>query len=80
MSFVDFWGDKRNRIAFFEDIAQELSFNPLVPDNWYSLKDDVIMSFKVFNFCSVLLFSFLFFTLLLFSFFLFVLFYIPLIN
>ena len=43
-----FWGDANERRRFFEDISKQLSFDPLVAENWYSVSDEVILNMKVF--------------------------------
>eukprot|EP00026_Physarum_polycephalum_P001339 Phypoly_transcript_01340.p1 GENE.Phypoly_transcript_01340~~Phypoly_transcript_01340.p1 ORF type:complete len:1070 (+),score=142.73 Phypoly_transcript_01340:227-3436(+) len=41
-----FWKDKKNQRAVFEAIAKAKGFDPLVAENWYSLKYDTVISFK----------------------------------
>lgn len=50
------WREEENRKKFFEWYAKKNEFDPLVPDNWYRVSIESIMSFKV-----SFLFLFLFF-------------------
>lgn len=44
------WDDIKNRKKFFERYARDNSFDPLLPDNWYSQKSSDILSSKVLSF------------------------------
>ena len=43
-----FWHDNKNRRRVFEEVADELGFDPLLPESWYSTSSDVIKSNLVF--------------------------------
>jgi hypothetical protein len=51
------WGDALHRRKFFENYAAESGFNPLIPNNWYSLSFESLKHVKVlFSSLSPLLF------------------------
>jgi hypothetical protein len=41
------WSDRENRREFFEKYAQSCGFDPLVPENWYSVPKQTILALKV---------------------------------
>eukprot|EP00026_Physarum_polycephalum_P001094 Phypoly_transcript_01095.p1 GENE.Phypoly_transcript_01095~~Phypoly_transcript_01095.p1 ORF type:complete len:1190 (+),score=164.67 Phypoly_transcript_01095:101-3670(+) len=41
-----YWGEEKNRRNFFDQIAKEAEFDPLVAENWYWLPRAKIMEFK----------------------------------
>ena len=42
-----YWNDADNRRSFFEKYAKEHGFNPLVPENWYTISAYDCMTQKV---------------------------------
>lgn len=51
-----YWNDAANRRKVFDRIAQENGFDPLIPENWYSISRNFIISQKVirsFNCCFI---------------------------
>lgn len=52
-----------NQKSFFDKLAQENNFDPLVPENWYNLPTSVVLSTKVcFNLIIIIsLYLFLYF-------------------
>lgn len=48
LSFSDPYSDPRTRRRFFEKLAREWGFDPLVPSNWYSQSHDSILALQVF--------------------------------
>ena len=53
ISFSDY-KDPKNRISFFKEYAVARGFDPLVPDNWYTIKHREIL---LANVCPLLLSS-----------------------
>ena len=43
-----YWGDETNRRKFFDEIACEGEFEPLVPENWYWLPRTSVTERKVY--------------------------------
>ena len=43
-----YWGDETNRRIFFDEIACEGEFEPLVPENWYWLPRTSVTERKVY--------------------------------
>lgn len=43
----NFWRDANNRRHFFDQLAKKKGFDPLIPDNWYSLSKATMISEKV---------------------------------
>jgi hypothetical protein len=43
----NYWIDVKNRRKFFLEVAKKFNFNPLVPENWYNISHDNILSCKV---------------------------------
>lgn len=41
------WEEEQNRKKFFDTIASENSFDPLVPNNWYSVSKSGVLKYKV---------------------------------
>jgi hypothetical protein len=41
------WNELRNRRKFFETYARRNDFNPLIPENWYSIDIERVVSEKV---------------------------------
>jgi hypothetical protein len=41
------WFYPEDRRNFFENYAKSKGFDPLVPDNWYNVTREQVMSFKV---------------------------------
>jgi hypothetical protein len=41
------WANSDNHVNFFTDLAEYKGFDPLVPENWYSLGKDDVNSQKV---------------------------------
>jgi hypothetical protein len=44
---VNHWQNKHNRRLFFEHYAEKNGFDPLIPDNWYTVPYSDIVAFKV---------------------------------
>jgi len=42
-----FWENKDNRRQFFLELAKELGFDPMVPENWRKVSDAQILAKKV---------------------------------
>lgn len=42
-----YWLENDNRRKFFIDYAEQSGFDPLVPENWYSVSGVDVMNFKV---------------------------------
>eukprot|EP00026_Physarum_polycephalum_P001152 Phypoly_transcript_01153.p1 GENE.Phypoly_transcript_01153~~Phypoly_transcript_01153.p1 ORF type:complete len:800 (+),score=123.64 Phypoly_transcript_01153:87-2486(+) len=42
----NFWQDPNHRRQFFDKLAEKKGFDPLIPDNWYSLSKEAIMNEK----------------------------------
>jgi hypothetical protein len=59
--YAEIWPTRENMRKFFEEYAKENSFDPLNPNNWYSISRSKIFASKV-DFCilslSLLFFSF----------------------
>ena len=45
---MGFWDDEKERKTFFIEIANQLYFDPLRADPWYSVPDEVILNKKVY--------------------------------
>jgi hypothetical protein len=43
----EYWNEKENRKAFFDEFAKKHSFNSLLPHNWYTVSPKLIKSAKV---------------------------------
>lgn len=43
----NFWGDLKNQVDFFHQLAAKRKINPLVPTDWYSLDVETILESKV---------------------------------
>jgi hypothetical protein len=43
-----YWHDPKNKRKFFDNVAAKQGFNPLNPENWYSLEYSAILNEKVF--------------------------------
>jgi len=41
-----YWNDPKNKRKFFDDIAAKQGFDPLNPENWYSLEYSVVLNEK----------------------------------
>lgn len=41
------WKDKKNRRLFFEEFAKIHDFDPLDPNNWYSIPTEMLLTQKV---------------------------------
>lgn len=41
------WDDPADRKLFFDGFAKEYAFDPLIPENWYSIPAERIKSYKV---------------------------------
>eukprot|EP00026_Physarum_polycephalum_P002865 Phypoly_transcript_02874.p1 GENE.Phypoly_transcript_02874~~Phypoly_transcript_02874.p1 ORF type:complete len:846 (+),score=138.45 Phypoly_transcript_02874:54-2591(+) len=41
-----YWTDVKNRRKFFEDVARKRGFDPLIPENWYSVPNIYMLSLK----------------------------------
>eukprot|EP00026_Physarum_polycephalum_P002043 Phypoly_transcript_02047.p1 GENE.Phypoly_transcript_02047~~Phypoly_transcript_02047.p1 ORF type:complete len:791 (+),score=118.55 Phypoly_transcript_02047:121-2493(+) len=42
-----FWEDEKEQKVFFMDLAKQLSFDPLVAENWYSVPDEAILNINI---------------------------------
>jgi len=47
-----FWDNKDNRRQFFLELANELGFDPMVPENWHKVSDAQILAKKVIYHCT----------------------------
>ena len=45
-SKVNFWKDESNRRDFFVSFAKERSFDMLIPENWYTIKQQEVVARK----------------------------------
>lgn len=45
----NYWENAANRKSFFDQVAQKMQFDPLVPENWYSVTREIILQFEVTN-------------------------------
>lgn len=43
-----FWKDLRNRKQFFDEFSVSKRFNPLIPEEWYSVTANDVKKFEVF--------------------------------
>jgi hypothetical protein len=43
----NYWQDATHRREFFDKLASKKGFDPLIPDNWYSLSKETIINEKV---------------------------------
>lgn len=41
------WDDEENRKMIFENIAQDLGFNPYISEFWYMQHTETLMEYKV---------------------------------
>lgn len=48
-----YWRSSQNRRLFFDKIASDLHFNPLIPDNWYSFDPSNFLRYKVSSFSPI---------------------------
>lgn len=44
-----YWSEPKNRKRFFDEFARDSNFDPLVPENWYSVTTNEIEQRKVFS-------------------------------
>ena len=44
---VQYWDSAKNRRRLFDRIAEENMFDPLLPENWYSLSPKLFLAHKV---------------------------------
>ncbi len=44
---ANYWKDIRNRREYFDKLAQENEFDPLIPENWYNIVKHKLILFKV---------------------------------
>lgn len=42
-----YWANQRNRKTFFDEIAREQGFDPLVAENWHRISHDTVVAKKV---------------------------------
>ena len=49
---ISSWGTQAERRHFFEELAEELGFDPFVASNWYSIPRSPIIQKQVFNPCN----------------------------
>lgn len=47
--FLVDYGDKQNRVSFFQKFASKRSFDPLVANNWHSISSREVAATKVIN-------------------------------
>jgi hypothetical protein len=47
LNFIAPWSDQENRKKFFENYARSCGFDPHVPENWYSVQKQALLSVKV---------------------------------
>jgi hypothetical protein len=43
----NYWMEEKNRRGFFETYAQQMGFNPLIAQNWYSVTDRSFVGLRV---------------------------------
>lgn len=44
---VGYWEEILNRKDFFNNFAQRHAFDPLIPENWYSVSTEAILGMEV---------------------------------
>lgn len=47
MIIDNYWEDEKRRREFFDSFATENGFDPLVPENWYSVSTNELRETKV---------------------------------
>lgn len=48
----NYWAVKANRVKFFDEYARKRGFDPLVPENWYNINDDIFQEKVPLALCS----------------------------